>query len=155
MRTKEDSLFLVVSHGDALSRGQRVTSNTVLFWDRDTSFLPVRLSNSLCKVGIFRGGPKRFGNGLEGLSSGHMDRLSGEERFVRMLCVEVAAKLRPLHKAERLSQCRVVAPRDLVASGCPFFFSYDTWASNRPGEHSITESHPNPSQTFSYAPSQC
>lgn len=113
----------MVSHGDALSRGQRVTSNTVLFWDRDTSFLPVRLSNSLCKVGNFRGGPKRFENGLEGLGSGHMDRLSGEERFVRMLCVEVAAKLRPLCKAERLSQFTVVAQRGLVASGCPFYFS--------------------------------
>lgn len=139
----------MVSHGDALSRGQRVTSNTVLFWDRDTSFLPVRLSNNLCKVGVFRGGPKRFENGLEGLGSGQMDRLSGEERLVRMLCVEVAATLRPPRQAEGLSQCRVVAQRGLVASGCPFYFSYGTWASYRPGEHSTSESHPNPNQPFS------
>lgn len=46
----------------------------------------------------------------------------GEERLVRMLCVEVAAKLRPLRKAERLSQRRVVAQRGLVAAGCPFTF---------------------------------
>lgn len=43
----------MVSHGDALRGGQRVTSNTVLFWDRDTSFLPVQISHGLCKVESF------------------------------------------------------------------------------------------------------
>lgn len=94
------SLFSVVSHGDALWRGQRVTGNTVLFWDRDTSFLPVQLNNSLCQVGIFHGGLKRSENGLGWPGSGQTDTLSGEETFVRVLRVEVAGKLRPMGKTE-------------------------------------------------------
>lgn len=36
-----------------MRRGQKVTSNMVLFWDRDASFLPVQLSHGLCKAESF------------------------------------------------------------------------------------------------------
>lgn len=66
----------MVSHGDALRGGQRVTSNTVLFWDRDTSFLPVQFSHGLCKVESFTeaGEDLKMLPGLEWLDSGERDR---------------------------------------------------------------------------------
>jgi hypothetical protein len=78
------SLFSVVSHGDALRGGQRVTSNTVLFWDRDTSFLPAQFSHGLVKLNLSQrpGRIWKCSPGLEWLDSGEKDR---QKRLVEWL----------------------------------------------------------------------